>query len=484
MTSCHSLLTKGETASAQAVLKSILRSKIGRADLLDVCRLLARAEMPMRALRILNPIVRNTQAKVHFLATPEETVLYAGCLTKVGAFKEAIDLLNKVQRPITEKPLYKAFAFFGQWDYAKAIPNLLAYIEAPEISEYQRAVARTNLAGCYVHERAYGKAEDLLQELRDYFEGKDWVRLRGNIQLLSAEGALQQRKWNEAELFLKAAEKDFAQTAGLDPFFVKKWRAFVHVSKTNGSQASLRALAVIKKQAESYKHWETIRDCDRLKAVMTQDETLFRHLYFGTPYESFRIAMIRDFGTEPRLGPYQWKLGNPRSNEAPLNIPDAFKPGSISFRLLNILSSDFYRPFRMAPLYAHLYPELHFSPSTATHRTHVAVGLLRQALVELRIPLQVEEVAGDYRLTSKKGCLIEVGRRSIATPMDLALEKLRAQWPNGRFSITQAESFLEMSRRSIQRILQEACSTGHLSREGQTSKTRYFFTQNKVKTAA
>ena len=82
--------------------------------------------------------------------------------------------------------------------------------------------------------------------------------------------------------------------------------------KSPREASALKGLRQAREEGVTRRHWETVRDCNRFEACVRQDEALFQHVYFGTPYEGFRIGLLRDSaGSRPSLPPFP---GHPTRN--------------------------------------------------------------------------------------------------------------------------------------------------------------------------
>lgn len=492
--SIDALIGSGGGKKAIDLLNKLLTRKVPREYLVRVCWQLARCGMHSKALRILSPIVRST-SRTKVTATDDEKAMYSACLTGVGATQEAISLLAEITtKDLPRAILYHGHALVKQWDYRDAIPYFSQYVESQNITPYERAVGKANLAACLVHEQMHDEALVLLEELFKEVEKNSWLLLRGNLYDLAAENAINARDWKEAEGFLARAERDLASSGGLPLFFVQKYKSIVQVCKTDASAASLLQLAEIKKQAIEKMHWETVRECDRVLATETKDEALLRHLYFGTPYDSFREWMLKSFGGSLSFGDnYVWKLGKARKPEFKMDLlngvwkkdQEPLKVGTLSHRILVALSSDFYKPFRIAPLHALLHPGVFFSPDSAAQKIHEGIRKFRIWAKSAKIPVEIEEIAGQYRLASASTIEIHVYRaNSNADSQTFRVEQLRAKWPEEYFTITEVMELFDMSRRTAQRVLQSAVESGALIREGESSARKYRVVSTTDKKAA
>ena len=288
------LLREGKGGMARRELETLYEIKVPRQFAASLGSLSWRASLPAFGIRVLNPIVRPKE-KAPVVATEEEKAEYAACLIRLGAVEEASQLLSQLNAAALPRVfLYRAFIAVSRWDYAASIPLLIEYLAAKGLTKYQRMVAQVNLAAAYVSERDHQKATYLLRPLLYESSVKRSQLALGRVLELSAENFINQKKWDNAEAFLVKAESVLADSDGIDLFFVKKFRAVARVQRAKGNPQSLDELRLVRTEAIRRAHWETARDLDRIEAVVKRDPALFAHVYFGTPFESFRQKMEED----------------------------------------------------------------------------------------------------------------------------------------------------------------------------------------------
>ncbi len=481
----NQLITLGKINAAQKALSALTKMKIDRKDLQPAATLARRADLPELALRILNPVLHPSHKKPE-VASDEEITEYAACLTKVGGITEAIILLGKVDSlRVPESLKIEAFCHFSHWDYERAIPVLKRYVQMAAIDDYQRTVGMVNLAAACVYERLFPETSDLLENLRRLTEEKRYSLLFANTLELSAQNAIHQKKWDEADKFLTQAENLSEHESGLDAFYIRKWRAIWKLLTIPPSRQSRESLDKIKTEAAQIRRYETIRDCDRFLAIATRDKELFLKLFFGTPYTGFRKWLIHDFG-EPsisipesylRVFPGKSKLTKVLDiSSLPLGNNSGLKCGDLRHRLLTVLASDFYQRFRVPCLHSHLYPGDYYNLETSPNRVHRVMERLRYYLREAKLPLVVNHEAGDFWLDSSDTVAVRIFHPSAALEKGFfASRKLRKVWPLKSFSAAQASTVLALSKRSVQRILRSAVEGGEIEKNGRGSETRYRF---------
>lgn len=472
----------GNLQEARRKLARFRQEKVSRKYTVAVASLCRRAELPSISIRVLNPIVRS-KPRLMVEATQAERAEYAACLIKIGASDEGLALLRSIQNPeLPEIFLYQAFALISQWDYRGSIPNLLTYIKFPGVDEYQRLVAQVNLADAYVHEHDNYRVKELLPSLMEVTRKQRRWLLHGVVLQIGAQHSILNKGWKEARRLLDDSYGILRKTGGLDEFFVRKWKAVLEAHRSGGDRSSLSLLKKIVEEARQRRHWETIRDCDLTKAILTRDRNLLIHLYFGTPFEVFKKRIISESGKEFSLPQsYTWHL---KGKGCGVSIDlfsgqvdgkeQGLRPGGVMHRMLSALTSDFYRPLRLATLFSRVYPGEYFNLITSPTRIHQVTQRLKLWFGKNNFPLVIEERTGQYRLLGEVA--FRIPNRIVPESYQYALiEKLKSTWPEIPFSAREGGELLGLSRMSVLRLLQLAQRKGWLRRTGRSDLTRYCF---------
>ncbi len=375
--------------------------------------------------------------------------------------------------------LYEAHALFTQWDYEKAIPVLRKYVKA-DLSDYQRTIGKVNLASAYVHERYFEEAKHLLMELEEETRRNRLHALYGNTLERFAELAILERDWKSAERHLADADRAVKEAGGFDEFFVRKWRSILHLYQQ--PKAGSQEVKKLRGEAEKLSHWETVRECDAYRAIVTQNHDLLLRVYFGTPFPSYRKRLLQDFKASITIPEqFEWELLGEGKLKARCDLlidNSAFKDlkfGQVKHRLLKTLASDFYRPFRVAHLFSEIYPGERFRLNSSRARIHVGVRDLKLWLKGKRLPLQVVERRGEYQLHSK-GPSVTL---SIPSPQWWekhslkGLAELRARAGANPFSAADVAKWLALPRRTAFELIKEALEQRLLVKSGAGPHTRY-----------
>jgi hypothetical protein len=231
-------------------------------------------------------------------------------------------------------------------------------------------------------------------------------------------------------------------------------------------------------EAEEIGHWETRRDVDRYLALLTGDEALLRHLWFGTPFEGYRARLVKEWGRPLSLGDsYERGRGHVLDVTSGAVGRKSIRNLPREHRLLATLASDFYRPFRVAALFEALFPDERFLPTTSANRVHQAVRELRGWLEAHAPGITVEAHGSDYRLVVGAGWAVCVpaAAPSFETPDARALRDLKQRFADRPFTTREAAAALAVSGRTALRWLADAVAEGKLERQGKRAAASYRF---------
>lgn len=463
---CEEWTRSGESRRVNHVLSTIPNRDIPHRWRLPFANIARRGGLILLGLRLLAPSLKNDP-------TPEELAEYGVLLQKNGSVREALNALEKIDGDkIPDSLLYRAFCLFTRWDYASARPLLERYVASPKITEYQRTIGMVNLASAYNSVQDFTQARALLGELIETCAQKNYARLEGNCHELLAQVHVQNRDWMAAHSELAKAEKLLANDFSLDRFFVQKWKWIISALKA-GDTAPLLEL---KAKALELKHWESVREADLYLAKVSGDKDLFQRVFFGTPHESYREKLKKECpeiepGEEFFLGEGEMLLDLPLSE---FGGEAVFKSGKKIHQLVCLLLMDLYRPQRLAPLFADLFPDENFNVFSSPNRVHQLLRRTRKALKEEGLPLEILEHEGAYSLQVQPGLRVRLAlERKVASPEHAHLIRLKTLFPNMVFSAREARAQLGLPLTSFHRVLKYGLEKGLLKQQGNGPKTRY-----------
>ena len=479
-------IRSGRGAAARHEIQRLSKDKIPRKFAVPLATLARRADVPLLGLRILNPIVRPTR-KVKCDPSSDELVEYAFCLTNSGCHQEALKTLETVNPEQSPQAwLAKTFSLVAQWNYGATIDLLRAYCEAPLLNDYQRLVGRANLVAALVWEQKEEEAETLLSSLLDQTMSGGHHLLHGKLLSLRAQNVITCHHWDKAKEYLSAAEAFLAPMHGLDHLLIRKWHAAYDLQRSRDA-TTLKALRAIRTEGLGIQHWETVRHCDYLEAIICKDEKLVQRVYFGTPYASFRDRLLKDFGGKVRLPEnYLWSLGEKGVSQEMLDILQSesnpsIKLGQALHRTLQCLASDFYRPLRVSTIHYAIYPEEFYNPFSSPWRVHQILKRLRQKLKRDRVPLRVIETGGLYSLGAIYAVKLKVPKEIRFQPRDdFQLQRLRLVLTADAFTVREAAKALGIAQPTALKLLQGALAKESVERNGKGRATTYRFPNQKV----
>jgi hypothetical protein len=474
------LIRKGEFQEAEKLLRRARPSKIRRQDACAIANAARRVDLPLIAVRILNPIVR-PEDQLQAPATDFEKIEYAECLRRLGIIHEAWQILQTVSpKDHPQVLLHQTFCLFNQWNYKDAIALLKDYSQDPRLPLYARLVGKVNLAAAFIYEERIEEADHLLAELRRDTQALDHKLLHGNCLELSCQLRLLQKEWTAAIEFIEESTRILNLAGKMQSLIARKWLAIAHSFQDSDR---IGEITEIRDKAFRTRHWETMRDCDFYLARLTGNQDLFRHLYFGTPFESFRQRILRTADHGFSL-PDHYLWSQARQPAVTLNLVDghikgpwpgrALSLGQSVHRFLMLLARDFYRPLPVLSAFAGLFPDEYINPLTSANRVHQVVLRSRQWLKENHFPAEIEEIDGAYRLVLKDKAAVRI---ELLPPesgsRDLQWSRLKSHFQERFFSIREAADLMDCSISSAQRILRWGLQKDEVKKTGRSSDIRY-----------
>jgi hypothetical protein len=291
--------------------------------------------------------------------------------------------------------------------------------------------------------------------------------------------------WREAQKYLEQAAQLSTQF-GLDPFLLLKWQALMDFYEKPDDASARNRLEVLKKEALNARDSESARDFDYHVGILAKQKHLLQRVFYGTPFPSFRNRILSKAGGWLEFPKnYTWAL---KGRHGPLldlgtgQTPwSSQRPAALLLKVLRILSSDFYRPSRLAAIFANLYPTEHFDPVTSPIRVRRALQRTRAWLGDSEDLLQLHCDKNLYSLRATLPLDIRVSREyeslpAAPAPQEAAFAlKLQQAFPYKAFSTKQAAEHLEVSVSRAKLILETAHSHGAIKKIGHSRSTLYRF---------
>lgn len=490
------LIRRGQSALARKELEARLKDRrknpISRADYPAVAALCRRCGIHHQALRLLHPLIR-PQARNPVKATDAEKLEYGASLVQIGAEREGLELLDKLDwRQNPQALLFGAFGRFTRWEYADALPLLRKYVKHPQVQDYPLLIGKVNLLAALVAEQQYEEAQPLFESTSKDLKVHGHQLLYGNLLSVWAQKFIYSDEWKDARECLEEAFALSQTVTSIDAIYVRKWLAVLELRKNGVSKKALTALDKVRSEAMTRKNWETVRDCDFHEATLAKKPALLEHLYFGSPYKAYRERVESEGGQDFRSIPnYLWRL--PSEGLKPALVIDSLngqcdatgaklKAGQVPQRLFALLASDFYRDHRLDALHGRLFPDRFYNPISSPNVVHQAIHRLKDWFEENNLPVTIAESGGNYRLRALSNCAVKVHpleTRSQA-PADLRLSdylpQLRTRFTGSEgFSRREAAETLGIPERTASRYLRHALDTGAVQKVGSGPRTRFRF---------
>jgi hypothetical protein len=472
------LISEGKLHEAEANLKAINYDKLPRSQIADFANFARRIGSPELTLRVLHHVREPRHGEEP--ATPSEVAAYAMALGKTGATAEALRLFDTIRGAASapEADLYLAFTLINQWEYRDAIPLLESYLERKEPTEYQKTVAKLNLAASCVFTGKTKMAGQLIKEIRTATEENGWTRLQMNVLELNSQLILQAEMENGGDQSenLLAEAFELAKKHQLDTLVLEKWKAVLALRSAPENTTSLES---VREKAIKLGRWETVRDCDFQLALIINDPALMSKVFFGTPFPAFRkriIAKSKSWFHPAEF--YDWQL---LASEPAKEFFDLKSGGGLSGLILQLmrgLSTDFYRPLHVGNLHSLVYPDDYFNPIHSPPKVKNLVTRLHSWFGDNNLPLRVTSKDMTYRLVTDDPYCIRVYLDFEINEDEKVreqLSKLRARWPYKSFSSAEAASELKITAAESLTLLKEAVTAGRLYRSGQGRSSVFRF---------
>lgn len=488
-------IRQGQTRQARLLLTTITKKTLPRDHLARVANYCRRSGMTDHSLKLLGKIIRSDK-KIPVPPNAFEKAEYAAALAYLGASAEALALLASIKtETFPDARLFEAFAYIVEWDYKNALVKLEQYLASTSLSDYQRLVGNVNYAAALVHFEDGKKATPLLNELLEKTRKENNTLLQNHILCLMIQNSYQIGKIDLAQTFCAEALQGVAQNQGSANLLVRQWKAIISLKLNPKKTREIEALNDLREEAFQGKEWEIARNCDYQLAILTQSKSLFEHLYYGSPSESYRARLVRQY-TKVMKGDfppqdYTFVIANP-ANKAPRqsvsidsrtgeNTCSAgfLKPQQLPQKLLLALCRDFYRPQNYGALFAQLFPKSYFNPYSSVNLLDQLMHRLRNWFKTNKIPLGIQTDKGFNKLQCVGNSEIKIGLKTLQTEEILnpllkkQIEELKRHFGKNAFSSNEAAKKLKISERSTRRLLKNGCDRNLAKKIGSGKLTQF-----------
>lgn len=463
---------EGLLRDVQERLEKLRLTGWGPDHVLRAANLARRVHRPRLTLKWLHPRIRPEAGLETEPASPGEVCEYAVGLHRIGAYREALELLRGPGVDgAPQARLYQAFGHFAQWDYVGGLSFIESYLRHPGLTDpYQRRVGVINQIAALVFLERYAEAlsvaDPLLEDLRRDRQSLLWanaLELRSQIHIGRGDFRSARSELREAGGLLQSFET-------VEGLFVEKWTAILDALEKNdpGVLQEFRAKAL------KLGHWETLRDLDFYRLKIAPQEGAFRWLYFGTPYPAYRRRLREEFAARFAVPAEAWvQHGEGADFEVdPLRVGEEL--GEIPHRILILLLRDFYKPQRVGEIFSEIFPDEYFNPSSSINRVHQNMKRARDWIAELRWPIRLEEREGAYGLRLGERTRIFVREHPLPlTGEGLVLESLRPVFGDREFTAQEVSEKLGASNAKAGRLLKRALASSQIEKTGAGRNTRY-----------
>lgn len=479
------LVKEGKIDLASQALKEAPLPEIPRSEWPLFANLAWRVGLGELGIRLISPLIR--EKNLRDAPTEREVAEYANCLTAIGCSNEGLKLLSSTSEN-TWSLQARAFAHISQWNYAEALKALEAACKNNDVPPYTQLVNNVNIAACLTFMGQWEKTITLIDSIERNSAALLSRRLKSNLTELRLQSYIEQSLITKARDLVKSIEQETLQ--GAENLFFTKWKAVLN--SIDNPKDGKQELFVARKNALRLKKWEIVRDLDFHIACTYQNETFLLRLYFATPFASYRKKILERFPqlvTIPnhfsyRLLPTDLEAdgGGDRTAEPQFTIdilkgcigPEVLNSGLLHHRLLATLASDLYKPHSVGSIFQSLFPDEHYNPLSSPNRVHQAVRGLRAILNNYS--LDIEEVRGNYRLTTEKLISIILSKKiDFSSRSSSRIELVRETCPL-EFTTKQVAQQLHCSIKTAQRLINESLETGECIKVGQGTKTLFKWT--------
>lgn len=477
---CDADIRAGKSAEAAKRLQQLNSSKVPREWRLPLANLSRRAGLLNLGMRLLTPIVHPDRARAGVFATSAEIAEYGVLLHRLGATREALQMLDKVDTLLVpDALLYRSFCHFSEWEFAGATRALETFLAQGKATSYMQFVASVNLASAYIGEAKFAQALELLERNIDEARINNYSRLQGNCHELRAQIRLHQGDYAQARVELSAANELLGGNLTFDQLFVKKWTAIARGLETRDVQPILE----FRREALERGDWESVREADRFALKVEFDESRFMHLMFGTPFEGYRDLICKELGRSIERETYlHGDAAAPRMDVATghVNGGAQIAIGTKCHQLIEVLLRDLYRPQRLGAIFAELCPGEHFDLFSSPDRVHQLLRRTRRWIEAEALPIQIREKKGFYSLimTGPFAFSVPLRRQSVDT-MSRHFQQLHAHFKTSQiFTARQARVAIALPRSSFQLFINWAIENGHVEKFGSNRETCYRISSN------
>lgn len=470
----ESLIKRGLLNQARSALQTLSPKKISPVDLVFYCSLLRRAGLSVLAIKTLQPLVYPSARKA-MVATSDERLEYASCLVRLGILNEAERIFRSIDSNMHPVVLIRlGFLFISRWDFQNANECFKAYVAQPKNDPYEVLIGKVNLLQGFVNLRELSEAEALADQLSEELDPVQNRLLLAAVYEFRAEVFRLQRKFSEG---LKEVARGKALLAGdhsLDEFLLRKQEAIIAAHRTRDGDH----LLTLRAEAAEWKHFESLRDLDLHRALITKDVRLLEKVYWGTQSKAYKkrileLASIEEVQVRSSFYQFHKNKGIVFNVEtgALVGAKAEVKKEKLLSKLLRVFVSESYKPLKISDLFSGVYEQEIFFPESSPDKMHQLLRRLQSFIIEAELPLSIVCKGNAYRLLvhgnfslSSENVVVESWERSLKKSQRRSL-----------FDAEGAQALWNCSRRTAFRRLLELKERGRIEVIGKTRSARYRF---------
>ncbi len=464
----EAMVVDGHHDDCRRLFERMNRRRVPREWASRLAELAWRINEPLWSLQLLKRFVY-PENRFAVPATPHEKVIYATALSSLGATDEAARILGQIDGETEPEALFhRASGMMYAWNYAAAIPLLRSFLRTPRLATYRILVGRVNLAAALIDQEEWDSAERELELAIANCEKGGYRLLHGNCLELKGQIAIFQRRFGDAEKLLKMAIEKLSEQKGLYSLYAEKWLTISRALCAKAGEEQEAALGELRKtqeKATALHHWNTVRECDLFRAIVTNDSALFKKVVVGSPAAAYRTRARRLFKAETLpIGRYELELGCGSG-------VDVFDPSHklhkqpMLFQLFEALMSDFYQPQTVGQLFQQIYPNEKFNAFSSPDRVLRLLRRLNDWFIAEGTSLRVILKKSEFRIDSERLTRVVLWRGAKRSSETSRLAEIRKVFADRRFTITDLTQAMHISKPTAERWLRKMFIEGRVQKE-------------------
>jgi hypothetical protein len=408
---------------------------------------------------------------------------YCALLTEVGAWTIADKIFSSLKpfkNAMTQ--YYYGLLYIKKWEYEAAEKCFSDFLKLSN-DNYFRHFAQLNLISCFLFAKNFSKAEELCEDL-----------LKNHSQLSKlAQGVLSEvqgellflTKGPQASIeHFKKSQAELKHSHHATSLYAEKW---IHICQMSLRPDYLQSAQMIefKKRVIEIGHWEILRELDRFTAKLTSNEALICKLFFGSPQLGYRRLLEREFHW---IAPSQFLYTISKSQSSRLIFEgatgDLYDPelkkipvSKLFSRLMQALSLDLYKPTPIGTLFELIYQKEYFDPDYSRRKAYQVVARFHAWSKSIDSQFTILSNPLGYSWSSECPLTLKFNKtqpldRFFEKP-EVFFQKIKSKFSQDTFTAEDIESLLELSRRSINRVLKQLEAAKLISCVGKGRSTKY-----------